>query len=175
MYARHHGALLIGAIALSLTVTGCTAPEGPADAAAPSAAPSSAADPSGHETSPHDHEEDHPSAEIPEAAPESRDAALEAAEHVVAMFGRPEMDQKQWWDELVPLLSQKGAFAYEGTRAVNVPIRAVTGEGTVLDASTDVMLIVQVPTDAGLYNVTLSRGGVDEPWLAERIRPADAS
>ena len=29
-----------------------------------------------------------------------------------------------------------------------------------------------VPTDAGLYTVTLVRDSADQPWLAERIRPA---
>jgi hypothetical protein len=42
----------------------------------------------------------------------------------------------------------------------------------VLEASTDVATLVEVPTDAGAYIVTLVRGSTEEPWLAERIRPA---
>jgi hypothetical protein len=42
----------------------------------------------------------------------------------------------------------------------------------VLQGSTDVSLIVQLPTDVGLYNITLTRPGAGAPWLAERIRPA---
>ena len=32
--------------------------------------------------------------------------------------------------------------------------------------------VLPVPTDAGPYIVTLVRGDAEEPWLAERIRPA---
>ena len=48
-----------------------------------------------------------------------------------------------------------------------------TGAGTILPASTEVALIVQVPTDAGPYNVSLSRPNAESAWLADRIRPAE--
>lgn len=82
------------------------------------------------------------------------------------------MPEQQWWAELLPLLSQKGAVAYEGTLPSNIPVSAVTGTPAVLEASTDVATLVEVPTDAGAYIVTLVRGSTEEPWLAERIRPA---
>ncbi len=84
----------------------------------------------------------------------------------------PFTPEEQWWNELLPLLSQKGAVAYEGTLPSNIPVTAVTGAAVVLDASTDVATLVEVPTDAGPYIVTLVRGSTTERWLAERIRPA---
>ena len=72
----------------------------------------------------------------------------------------------------IEVLSQQGGVAYEGTDPTQIPVHQVTGAGTVLPGSTEVSLIVQLPTDAGLYNVTLTRPDASAPWLADRIRPA---
>lgn len=111
---------------------------------------------------------------VPEAADTSQEAAIVAAEKTVAAFGRPDLPYQDWINGLYPLMTQTGAAAYEGTDPQNVPVRQVTGPGSILDGSTEVALIVQVPTDAGTYNVSLSRASADAPWLADRIRPAGA-
>jgi hypothetical protein len=157
-----------------LLIAGCTSSPG---ATQPSTdTPNATASPSHTGDSPHQHgsgeEEDHPTEPIPEAGEASQTDAVAAAERVVTVFARPTLDEVQWWNELVPLLSQKGAAAYEGTLPSNVPVTAVTGAGVVLPASTEVATLVEVPTDAGLYTVTLVRDSADQPWLAERIRPA---
>ena len=87
-------------------------------------------------------------------------------------FARPTLAEAQWWTELLPLLSQTGAYAYEGTLPGSIPVTAVTGAGRVVTGATDVMTLVEVPTDGGTYIVTLTRSDVTQPWLAERIRPA---
>ena len=111
---------------------------------------------------------------VPEAASTSQEAAIAAAEKAVAAFGRPDLSYQDWINGLYPLMTQTGAAAYEGTDPQNVPVRQVTGAGTIFEGSTEVALIVQVPTDAGAYNVSLSRSSADLPWLADRIRPAGA-
>jgi hypothetical protein len=111
---------------------------------------------------------------VPEAAGTSQEAAIAAAENAVAAFGRPDLPYQEWINGLYPLMTQTGAAAYEGTDPQNVPVHQVTGAGSILDGSTEVALIVQVPTDAGTYNVSLSRASADAPWLADRIRPAGA-
>jgi hypothetical protein len=111
---------------------------------------------------------------VPPAASSSESTAITAAEHAVATFARPDLPYQQWINELYPLMSQAGAAAYEGTDPANIPVRQVTGDGTVLDGATDVALIVEVPTDVGPYTVSLSRSSTDAPWLADRIRPAGA-
>ena len=113
-------------------------------------------------------------APVPEASETSQAAAIDAAEKVVTAFGRPDLPYQAWMDGLYPLMTQAGAAAYEDTDPTNVPVHQVTGDGKILDGSTEVALIVQVPTDAGLYNVSLSRTSADAPWLADRIRPAGA-
>jgi hypothetical protein len=112
-------------------------------------------------------------APVPEAGDDSEADAITAAEAVVTAFGRPDLAYDEWIDGLYPLLTPAGAAAYEDTDPANVPVRAVTGPGTILPEPTDVALIVQVPTDAGPYNVSLSRADTSEPWLADRIRPAE--
>ncbi|NQX37100.1 hypothetical protein [Herbiconiux sp. VKM Ac-2851] len=111
---------------------------------------------------------------VPEAGDDSQKSALTAAEKVVATFAQPTLDPETWMNNLYPLMSQAGAAAYEGTDPAKVPVHQVTGAGKILDGSTEVALIVEVPTDAGPYNVSLSRTGPDAPWLADRIRPAQA-
>jgi len=109
---------------------------------------------------------------VPEAAADSQAAAVETAEDAVAAYARPDLSYDEWIKGLYPYLTQAGAAAYEGTDPARVPVRQVTGEGTILPASTEVALIVQVPTDVGPYNVSLSRTSPDASWLADRIRPA---
>jgi hypothetical protein len=111
---------------------------------------------------------------VPEAGDNSRKSAVAAAEKVVATFAQPTLDAETWMNNLYPLMTQAGAAAYEGTDPAKVPVHQVTSAGTILDGSTEVALIVEVPTDAGPYNVSLSRTGPDAPWLADRIRPAQA-
>lgn len=162
-------------LAGALTLAACSTSPADGPTSVPSAGPSASAapNPSADEHAHSDAEEhDHPSVPIPEANPTSQGDALTAATAAVAAFARPSIPEEQWWNELLPLLSQKGAVAYEGTLPSNIPVTTVTGSAVVLDASTDVATLVEVPTDAGPYIVTLVRGSTDEPWLAERIRPA---
>lgn len=116
--------------------------------------------------------EEHTFEEAPEAQPDSEVTALAAAENVLAAFARPTLSEEEWWNQLVPLLSQKGAVAYEYTLPANIPVTEITGPGEILEGASDVIILVQLPTDDGPYIVTLTRGSVDEPWLAERVRPA---
>ena len=111
---------------------------------------------------------------VPDASGTSQADAIAAAEAVVAAFGQPTLAYQDWINGLYPLMTQTGAAAYEDTDPQNVPVRQRTAGGTILDGSTEVALIVQVPTDAGLYNVSLSRSSAEAPWLADRIRPAGA-
>ncbi len=115
--------------------------------------------------------DDATAAPVPEADTNSQAAAISTAEKVVTAFGRPGLDYQTWINGLYPLLTQTGAAAYEDTDPANVPVHQVTGAGTIMPSSTNVALIVTVPTDAGLYTVSLSRQSSTAPWLADRIRP----
>lgn len=160
-------------VALVLVFAGCV---GSSDQPAPASSSSRSPTPTPTATNPVNPSppfDDETVAPVPEAEDDSQSAAITAAERAVTAFARPDLGYEEWIAGLYPHLTQAGAAAYEDTDPANVPIRQVTGPGTILPASTEVALIVQVPTDAGLYNVSLSRPGPDAPWLADRIRPAD--
>jgi hypothetical protein len=86
-------------------------------------------------------------------------------------FARPGLDQPTWWAELRPLFTPSGAVAYEGTNPARVPVRSVTGPGTLVDDTSPYLARVQVPTNAGMYVVLLARSTSDAPWLVERLTP----
>lgn len=112
-------------------------------------------------------------APVPEADSDSQGAAIGAATAALTAYAQPELPYQEWINGLYPYLTQTGAAAYEDTDPARIPVREVTGPGIILPASTEVALIVQLPTDAGNYNVSLSRPNADAAWLADRIRPAD--
>jgi hypothetical protein len=155
---------LVVSLALVVTLSGCI------DSTSNTTAPPATS--TGTPTTPSAADGPNPSPPGDEAS--SQIAAIAAAEKAVATFGQPDLPYRQWIDGLYPLMSQAGAAAYEGTDPQNVPVHQVTGPGRILEGSTDVALIVEVPTDAGPYNVSLSRSSTDAAWLADRIRPAGA-
>ena len=108
---------------------------------------------------------------IPEASPDSQATALDAAARVMTVFAQPALTQQGWLDQMTPLLSPAGYEAYLGTDPARIPVTQITGTGRILPASTEVSLIVEIPTDTGLYTVSLTRTGTDAVWLADRIRP----
>jgi hypothetical protein len=168
-----HRTLTVLPLAAVLTLTGCinTSSTTPATSPSSSASSSTAAPATGNPAGP---EDDATVIPVPPADARSHSTAIAAAEHAVTTFARPNLPAGQWIDELYPLLSQTGAAAHEGTDPQNIPAHQVTGNGTVLPDATDVALLVEVPTDAGLYVVSLSRSSTDAVWLADRIRPAEA-
>jgi hypothetical protein len=111
---------------------------------------------------------------VPKADATSQSDAIAAAERTITAFARPQLPYEQWIADLYPLLTQNGAAAHEDTDPSIIPAHTLTGPGTVLPRSTDLALIVQVPTDAGSYNVSLSRPTTTAPWLADQIRPAES-
>ncbi len=154
----------------ALTLAGCVGTAGGPGTATPSSSPSVTSTNPANPTPPVDNATADP---VPEAGTDSQAAAIDTAEKAVAAFARPDLSYDEWINGLYPYLTQAGAAAYEDTDPARVPVRQVTGAGTILPASTEVALIVQVPTDAGPYNVSLSRPSTDAAWLADRIRPAE--
>ncbi|MBX3196234.1 MAG: hypothetical protein KF727_14185 [Microbacteriaceae bacterium] len=100
--------------------------------------------------------------------------AIVAAEKAMRTFAQPDLSPADWYEAMLPLLSESAGVAYRTMDPTAIPVRRVLEGAYVLEGSTEVALIVRVPTDVGAYNVSLTRSGVDQPWLAERIRPADA-
>jgi hypothetical protein len=107
-------------------------------------------------------------------------AAVAAGVQVMRAFASPTVSrvdepeaQKNWWTQLRPLLSDQAASDYAAVDHANVPVHQVTGAGRLAAAEARALAIVHVPTDVGLYAVTLSRSAEDPRWLAERITPPE--
>jgi hypothetical protein len=166
--------LVPAAIVLAVALTGCTPTSFPdisvtmpptatgTPAAATTPAPTAAVEVPEAEAS---------ALPIPEAGPDSQATALDAAARVMTVFAQPNLTQQAWMDQMTPLLSPAGYEAYLGTDPARIPVTQVIGAGRILTASTEVSLIVEIPTDVGLYAVSLTRTGIDAVWLADRIRP----
>lgn len=173
------------ALAATVLLTGCTgqqATPSARDAAQGAASPDPAAElpappqPPVTVEGPTDEDEELPPAEpYPTWDAQAREQAVQAATAAMTAFARPQLDATRWWAELSPLLTPAAAVAYQGTDPAEVPARAVTAPGALVDDTSTYLAGVQVPTDAGPYLVLLSRDGAGAPWLVERLTPPAAA
>lgn len=167
MYRTWEHALLVSAAAMLLIGTTACASSAPDEA--PTGTPStSTIEPSG----PNDVDAEVPPAPAsPTRDAPSREAAATAATSAMEAFTSHLDDEDAWWAALEPMLSRQAAADYAGTDPAQVPARAVTGEAELVDDSSAYLAVVEVPTDAGTYQVMLSRAGAGELWLVERLTP----
>ena len=78
-------------------------------------------------------------------------------------------DDAVWWTTVSPLLSPTAQQAYVATDPAEVPGSTVLGSPVLLEAGSAYLARVLVPTDAGDYEVLLSRTEAGAPWLVERF------
>lgn len=105
----------------------------------------------------------------------SRAAATDAAAKAMTAFARPDLDYDTWWKGIEPLLIQQAAEDYAYVDPANIPARQVTGAARLVDETSAYVAGVEVPTDAGVYLVVLSRADGASPWLVVRFTPPEAS
>ncbi|MFB2586998.1 hypothetical protein [Herbiconiux liukaitaii] len=162
-----------GGLAVMLAVTagslvGCIAP-----ASAPTETPTSADGQSSTESP-------RPSGSVPATPPQDAkpdndpDAANEAttaAVLAVTAYCRPDLEKGAWIAALSPLLTDAGAVAYNTVSPATVPCTSVTGGSTVRDGDNAYVFRINVPTDAGTYEVYVTRPATTEPWRVERMAP----
>lgn len=101
-------------------------------------------------------------------------SAADRALDALTLFARPQTPRGQWWSELEPLLSEQARTDYLGVDPAQVPVTKVTGPPKVVDLDTAMLAIVHIPTDAGLYAVTLSRSDEDPDWRVESLVPPES-
>lgn len=89
------------------------------------------------------------------------------------LFARPGISARAWWADLKPLLSDQAQRDYYGVDPARVPVSKVTGDGRLVELDTALVAIVHVPTNAGLYAVTVSRSSQEPRWVVERITPPE--
>lgn len=102
----------------------------------------------------------------------SQAAAVTVATTVMDRFARPTPTAvKQWWPNLRPLLTVKAQADYEWVDPLNVPVTSVSAPARTDAASKASVARVNVPTNAGVYLVVLTRTDAAPQWLADRILP----
>jgi len=110
---------------------------------------------------------------VPEWDEASRVAVVDAAEAAMTAFARPDLDYDTWWAGVEPLLTPEAAEDYAYVDPANIPVREVTGEGFIVNDASAYVATVEVPTDAGRYQLVLNRKNADAPWLVSRITPVE--
>lgn len=98
---------------------------------------------------------------------------MKRGREALRLWARPSMGADAWWDDLEPYLTAQAQQDYSYTDPANVPVTKLTGAATLVELDTRRVAIVHVPTDAGLYAVTLSRSPESPTWLVERIAPPE--
>lgn len=166
------------ALASVLLIGACSNDSEPPQTAATSSAsaePSSPAVPPSAGAINEDTGEEVTTAPVPVWDDASRESAVSSAEEVVRAFAQPELDFEQWWAQVQPLLDQKASQDYSYMDPAVITVTEVTGEGKLLDEDSAYVARVEVPTDAGVYTVIMSRTDADAPWLTSRITPPEGS
>lgn len=150
---------LVAALALSLTLVGCSAATTPAPTASPQA--TTALKP------PEDDDVSAAPAPVWDAAAKSQ--AADIAEKAVAAFVDHNSPQSSWIAKLRPYLSFNAAQAYATVDPSKIVGTRVTGPARITDTSSVYLGTFAVPTDAGDYVVLVQRTDAASPLLVERI------
>ena len=157
------GAVLAGAL-----VVGCTAAPhsgvvtGAATSSVPTIAPSLVLETGGPDGE----------AAVPRWDESSRAAAVQLSERAVAAWVNTGRGESAWRTGLASWLSRDAVEFYAAVDPRNIVSAKVTGPGRVTDDTSPYLATVEVPTSAGVYQITLNRVGPLDPWEVQRLRLA---
>ncbi len=98
-------------------------------------------------------------------------SALQAADRAMRAFARPNLPYKQWWAEFSPLVTDASAESLSYIDPAKIPAHEVTGPPAIFTAQSAYVVTVQIPTDAGNYQILLIRQGAGAPWLVSAVTP----
>lgn len=88
---------------------------------------------------------------------QSQQAAVQAAETAMTVFVTHDRDYEAWWAELSPLLTVEAQEAWAYTDPRMITVTQLTGPATIVDAPSSTLVIVDVPTDVGIWRLELVR------------------
>lgn len=156
-----------------LGASGCTSRPGPPTPPPSAAAPPAAGQPPATATTgPSPEALDGPApASIPSAtwdAP-AQGAAITRAEGFMRAFTRTDLPAAQWWAGVTGFLTPQAASDFQGTDPAQISAGHLTGPGAILTQTAGVVAVVDLPTGAGTYQVTMTRTGADQPWLVSLV------
>lgn len=99
----------------------------------------------------------------PELTGADRSRITDFAAATMNAFARPPAgtDEASWWAKFSANLTDEARRDFEGTDPQNVPFTKVTGPAKILDEDGSWHLLVEVPTDAGDFQVEVEIMGED--------------
>lgn len=100
-------------------------------------------------------------------------AATEVAVSAMRAFARPDLDDDTWWRDFRAFLTTQAVLDYSNTDPAEVPATTITGPARVIASPGDTLARIQVPTDAGLYLVILTRSREVPQWRVDRLLPPE--
>lgn len=134
----------------------------------------------------HDHEHDSDQAEVGEDAVESLDVPVRAewnsaarrsvartAEAAMTVYTDHQGTKARWWKRLEPLLTPGARFVYADVPPEQIPATEVTAKVTAHGTDSPLLATATVPTDAGPYELTLTRANGAADWLVDKIVPVE--
>ena len=102
----------------------------------------------------------------------SKDKAVEIAQKAMDDFARPNVEEKQWANELARWLTPQATAHFSAVDPANIPANRVTGPATLsVDEANGYGVTAAVPTNAGTYTLQLLRTGKESPWKVNRLTP----
>lgn len=148
-------------ILLAVGITGC---------AAPAPEPTPTVTPSPESTW-------HAPAATPDNSLKWEDSAvsLDAATTAMTAFVDHSLPAEAWWEAFEQYLTPEAKYVWLGTDPRNIPATAITGALTIVGESTATRVTISVPTDAGTYELMLTRhvssGSAPGPWRVFSLTP----
>lgn len=112
-----------------------------------------------------------PVSDVPVWDDEAADLAGQQAVAFMRAFARPDLPEAEWMQGIKGFLTSNGAEIYGTVDPANVPATEVIGEPTVHESFAAAVALVDVDTDAGTYQVTLTRIKQSDPWLVDYAEP----
>lgn len=101
--------------------------------------------------------------------------AVAVGEAAMAAFLDRSLPADKWWEAFQTYLTVEGRYVWEGTDPRNIPATEMTAPPTTIGTPTSTRVQLSVPTDAGVYEMTLTRkaavGSAPGPWKVFELRP----
>lgn len=165
MSTRRALAALIPAAVLTLGLTACgTSSAEPTAGPQPTPGTSTSAAPT-------------PSVSVNDTAAEASIADAERAAVAALQLYLTRLPADQWWSQLSPHLSPEASYEIEGTDPQQIPATVITGP-PVSVASSSTFVSVLLPTDAGQYQLDVTKRG-DNPsngtWIVFALTPPEGT
>ena len=85
----------------------------------------------------------------------------------VRAFVRTDLSEEDWYAGIRGFLSEEAQDNYLTVDQRNFPSTEITGDAQLVDDSSVFIAIVEVPTSAGVFAVTLSRSEAGQDWDVE--------